>query len=469
MGFSIDFLWGGATAANQIEGAYQTDGKGLSTADVVAAGSHGVPRELTYVVQEGKYYPSHEAIDFYHRYKEDIALFAEMGFKCFRLSINWARIFPRGDEEEPNEAGLCFYDSVFDECLKYGIEPVVTISHYETPLHLASAYGGWTNRRMIEFYERYCHTLFTRYQDKVKYWMTFNEINVICYHPWYAGGFGSLEAKDGQTEYQAAHHQFVASAKVVQLAKKINPCMQVGMIIAYSPVYAETCNPVEVQMAAEAMQRRHFYLDVQCRGKYSAFKLKEFERKGITIHMEEGDERILQEGVVDFIGFSYYASTVVTTRPYAESSSGNMIRGGVKNPYLEASEWGWQMDPIGLRIILNSLYDRYQLPLFVVENGLGATDSIELDGTIRDDYRINYIREHIREMKKAVELDGVEVMGYTSWGCIDLVSVGTGEMKKRYGFIYVDKDNEGNGSLKRIRKKSFDWYKQVIASNGELL
>lgn len=469
MGFPIDFLWGGATAANQIEGAYQTDGKGLSTADVVAAGSHGVPRELTYVVQEGKYYPSHEAIDFYHRYKEDIALFAEMGFKCFRLSINWARIFPRGDEEEPNEAGLCFYDNVFDECLKYGIEPVVTISHYETPLHLASAYGGWTNRRMIEFYERYCHTLFTRYRDKVKYWMTFNEINVICYHPWYAGGFGSLEAKDGQTEYQAAHHQFVASAKVVQLAKRINPCMKIGMMIAYSPVYAETCNPVEVQMAAEAMQRRHFYLDVQCRGKYSAFKLKEFERKGITIHMEEGDERILQEGVVDFIGFSYYASTVVTTRPNAESSSGNMIRGGVKNPYLEASEWGWQMDPIGLRIILNSLYDRYQLPLFVVENGLGATDSIEPDGTIQDDYRINYIREHIREMKKAVELDGVEVMGYTSWGCIDLVSVGTGEMKKRYGFIYVDKDNEGNGSLKRIRKKSFDWYKQVIASNGELL
>lgn len=469
MGFPIDFLWGGATAANQIEGAYQTDGKGLSTADVVAAGSHGVPRELTYVVQEGKYYPSHEAIDFYHRYKEDIALFAEMGFKCFRLSINWARIFPRGDEEEPNEAGLCFYDNVFDECLKYGIEPVVTISHYETPLHLASAYGGWTNRRMIEFYERYCLTLFTRYRDKVKYWMTFNEINVICYHPWYAGGFGSLEAKDGQTEYQAAHHQFVASAKVVQLAKRINPCMKIGMMIAYSPVYAETCNPVEVQMAAEAMQRRHFYLDVQCRGKYSAFKLKEFERKGITIHMEEGDERILQEGVVDFIGFSYYASTVVTTRPNAESSSGNMIRGGVKNPYLEASEWGWQMDPIGLRIILNSLYDRYQLPLFVVENGLGATDSIEPDGTIQDDYRINYIREHIREMKKAVELDGVEVMGYTSWGCIDLVSVGTGEMKKRYGFIYVDKDNEGNGSLKRIRKKSFDWYKQVIASNGELL
>ncbi|WP_028591286.1 6-phospho-beta-glucosidase [Paenibacillus massiliensis] len=469
MGFPVDFLWGGATAANQIEGAYLADGKGLSTADVVAAGSHGVPRELTYVVQEGKYYPSHEAIDFYHRYKEDIAMFAEMGFKCFRLSINWARIFPRGDEEEPNEAGLCFYDRVFDECLKYGIEPVVTISHYETPLHLATTYGGWTNRRMIEFYERYCLTLFTRYRDKVKYWMTFNEINVICYHPWHAGGFGSLEARDGQTEYQAAHHQFVASAKVVQLAKTINPCMKVGMMIAYSPVYAESCNPVEVQMAAEAMQRRHFYLDVQCRGKYSAFKLKEFERKGITIHMEEGDERILQEGIVDFIGFSYYASTVVTTRQNAESSSGNMIRGGVKNPYLEASEWGWQMDPIGLRIILNSLYDRYQLPLFVVENGLGATDSIESDGTIQDDYRINYIREHIREMKKAVELDGVEVMGYTSWGCIDLVSVGTGEMKKRYGFIYVDKDNEGNGSLQRIRKKSFDWYKQVIASNGELL
>lgn len=469
MAFPENFLWGGATAANQIEGAYLEDGKGLSTADVVTAGSRTVPREVTYHIQEGKYYPSHEAIDFYHHYVEDIALFAEMGFKCFRLSINWARIFPRGDEETPNEAGLQFYDNVFDECLKHGIEPVVTISHYETPLHLATEYGGWGNRKLIQFYERYCDTIFRRYRDKVKYWMTFNEINVICYHPWYAGGIGSLQAKDGQLEYQAAHHQFVASARVVQLAKKINPQMKVGMMIAYSPVYAESCNPVEVQMAAEAMQRRHFYLDVQCRGKYPAFKLKEFERKGIVIEWEESDQQDLEAGVVDFIGFSYYASTVVTARKDYETSEGNMIRGGVKNPYLEASEWGWQMDPIGLRIILNSLYDRYQLPLFVVENGLGASDTIEEDGSIQDDYRIKYIKEHILEMKKAIEIDGVDIMGYTPWGCIDLVSVGTGEMHKRYGFIYVDKDNEGNGTLKRLRKKSFGWYKKVIASNGEQL
>ncbi|ASA23307.1 6-phospho-beta-glucosidase [Paenibacillus donghaensis] len=469
MGFPEHFLWGGATAANQIEGAYLTDGKGLSTADVVTSGSRSVPRELTYTVQEGKQYPSHEAIDFYHRYKEDIALFAEMGFKCFRLSINWARIYPRGDEEIPNEAGLAFYEHVFDECLKYGIEPVVTISHYETPLHLALEYGGWSNRKLIEFYERYCATLFKRYHNKVKYWMTFNEINVICFHPWYAGGIGDLRAKDGQEEYQAAHHQFIASAKVVQLARSINPQMQIGMMIAYSPVYAETCNPVEVQMAAEAMQRRHFYLDVQCRGQYPSFKLKEFERKGISIRMEPGDEQILKDGTVDFIGFSYYASTVVTTRQNAEASGGNMIRGGVKNPYLKASEWGWQMDPVGLRLILNSLYDRYQLPLFVVENGLGATDTIEADGSIQDDYRIEYIKEHIGEMKKAIEIDGVEVIGYTSWGCIDLVSVGTGEMEKRYGFIHVDKDNNGNGTLTRTRKKSFEWYKQVISSNGEVL
>jgi len=463
MSFDKDFLWGGATAANQMEGGYLEGGKGLSTADVITEGSHEKKREITYTVKDDKYYPSHLAIDFYHRYKEDIALFAEMGFKCFRLSINWARIFPKGDESTPNEEGLKFYDNVFDECLKYGIEPVVTISHYETPLYLANEYGGWTNRKLIEFYEKYCEVIFSRYNKKVKYWMTFNEINVINYLPWFAGG---LKGRDEQNEYQAAHHQFVASAKVVKLGHKINPEMKIGMMIAYGTTYPETCNPDDGQKAFETMQRKHFYTDVQCRGAYPKYKLKEFERNGIVINMEEEDAQILKEGTVDYIGFSYYASSVSTSRKDAMAVSGNMIK-GIKNPYLQANAWGWQIDPIGLRLALNSLYERYELPLFIVENGLGSADEINEDGQIIDDYRIDYLSKHISEMKKAVELDGVDLMGYTAWGCIDLVSAGTGEMKKRYGFIYVDRDDRGKGSLRRIPKKSFAWYKKVIATNGE--
>ncbi len=463
MGLNKDFLWGGATAANQMEGAYLEDSKGLSTADVVTAGSHEKKREITDTIKKDKYYPSHTAIDFYHKYKEDIALFAEMGFKCFRLSINWARIFPNGDEDTPNEKGLAFYDNVFDECLKYGIEPVVTISHYETPLHLAIEYGGWTSRKLIAFYERYCVTLFTRYHKKVKYWMTFNEINVINYLPWFAGG---LKGRDEQNEYQAAHHQFIASAKAVKLGHSINPEIKIGMMIAYGTTYPETCNPEDVQKAAEVMQRKHFYTDVQCRGYYPKYKLKDFERNGIVIKMEEEDVQILKEGTVDYIGFSYYASSVSTNRKDAASVGGNMIR-GIKNPYLEANAWGWQIDPIGLRIALNNLYERYELPLFIVENGLGSVDEINENGQIIDNYRIDYLARHISEMKKAVELDGVNLIGYTAWGCIDLVSAGTGEMKKRYGFIYVDRDDQGNGSLKRMKKKSFGWYKKVIATNGE--
>ena len=465
MGFNKDFLWGGATAANQLEGAYLEGGKGLSTADVVTAGSHERKREITYIIKENKYYPSHIAIDFYHRYKDDIALLAEMGFKCFRLSINWARIFPKGNEEAPNEEGLKFYDDVFDECLKYGIEPVVTISHYETPLYLANEYGGWINRDLIGFYEKYCEAIFKRYYKKVKYWMTFNEINVINYLPWFAGG---LKDRDDQNEFQAAHHQFIASAKVVKLGHSINPDMKIGMMIAYGTTYPETCNPEDGQKALQDMQRKHFYADVQCRGYYPKYKLKEFERRGIVIKMEKEDAQILKEGTVDFIGFSYYSSSVSTNRKDAVGASGNMVK-GIKNRYLKANDWGWQIDPIGLRIALNNLYERYELPLFVVENGLGATDVINKNGEIIDDYRIDYLARHIAEMKKAVDLDGVCLIGYTVWGCIDLVSAGTGEMKKRYGLIYVDRDDEGNGTLERIKKKSFYWYKKVIETNGEKL
>lgn len=464
-----NFLWGGAVAANQLEGAWNVDGKGISTADCMSAGAVDKERIYTDGIQEGVYYPNHEGIDFYHHYQEDIAMFAEMGFKCFRTSIAWTRIFPQGDEKEPNELGLQFYDRVFDECLKYGIEPVVTISHYETPYGLVKKYGSWRSRSMIDFYTRFCEVIFNRYKDKVKYWMTFNEINCISLHPAIPAGIRiGTDENFHQVTLQAAHHMFVASAKAVKLGHAINPNFKIGMMMLYPQTYAETCNPLDALKQMQAMDMQYYYSDVQVRGYYSSKAKKMQQALGVKLAAEPEDDAILREGKVDYIGFSYYMSMVASADLNKQVSGGNMLK-GIKNPYLKASEWGWQIDPVGLRLTLNNLYDRYQLPLFIVENGLGAMDRIEADGSICDDYRIEYLREHIKEMIKAVDEDGVELMGYTPWGCIDLISAGTGEMKKRYGFIYVDRDDEGHGTLTRSKKKSFEWYKQVIASNGEKL
>ena len=469
--FPEDFLWGGAVAANQLEGAWNLGGKGVSTADVATPGALGREREYTSGIIAGRYYPSHEAIDFYHRYKGDIALLAEMGFKCFRLSIAWTRIFPDGDEAAPNEEGLKFYDGVFDECLKYGIEPVVTLSHYEMPYSLVEKYGSWRDRRLVGFYENYCRAVFTRYRNKVKYWLTFNEINAIALHPFVAAGlrFGERENRE-QTVYQAAHHQFLAAAKAVKLGHAIDPDFRIGCMVLYPLSYPATCNPADVQANSERLNKNHFFSDVQVRGCYPDFMKRYFERNGIALRTSPEDENILREGKADYLGFSYYMSLVTAACPEegGETAAGNML-GGIKNPYLKSSAWGWQIDPAGLRISLNNLYDRYNVPLFVAENGLGAVDAVEKDGTINDDYRIDYLRAHISEMKKAIALDGVRVLGYAPWGCLDLVSVSTGEMKKRYGFVYVDKHDDGSGTLERARKKSFFWYKNVIRSNGEVL
>jgi len=461
-----DFLWGGAVAANQCEGAWNVHGKGVSTADLFTAGSVSQKREYTAGVIPGKYYPTHEAIDFYHRYKEDIVLFAEMGFKCFRTSINWTRIFPVGDEAKPNEAGLQFYDDLFDECLKYGIQPLVTISHYETPYGLVEEYGSWRNRKMIDFYLNFCEVIFKRYKSKVKYWMTFNEINAICFIPEISTGIKVSESEDFDTvTLQAAHHMLVASAKAVTLGREINPDFRIGMMMLYLPVYGESCNPNDQLAAMETAARHYYFSDVQVRGYYSNKAKKYLKNLGVDLRVEEGDEEALRQGKVDYIGLSYYHSTVASSREDVERTGGNVLN-AIKNPYLTESAWGWSIDPIGLRIALNNLYDRYQIPLFIAENGLGAEDNVK-EGSIHDDYRIDYLRQHISAMKDAVELDGVDLLGYTTWGCIDLVSVSTGEMKKRYGFIYVDRDNEGKGSLERRKKDSFQWYKKVISSNGE--
>ena len=472
--FPEGFLWGGATAANQMEGGFGEGGKGLNIADVLPGGKERLEilskPGFDFEIKPDKYYPNHEAIDFYHRYKEDIALFAEMGFKVSPTSVAWSRIFPKGDELEPNEEGLAFYDDVFDGLLKHGIEPVVTISHYEMPLHLVKEYGGWRNRKVIEFFDRYVDAIFNRYKDKVKYWMTFNEINSGLIMPIMGLGFAIEKEEDRyKPTFQAFHHQFVASAKAVLRARELMPEAKIGCMILYAPVYSFDSNPENVLFALEQEEIFNYYCaDVQVRGEYSPFMKRYFEKNGIELEIEEGDLEIIKKGTVDYIGFSYYMSrTEKKDKSDLENIKGNIME-GVKNPFLKASDWGWEIDPVGLRISLLKLYSRYQVPLFIVENGLGAHDKVEEDGSINDDYRIDYLRAHIEEMGKAID-QGVDLMGYTSWGCIDLVSASSGEYSKRYGFIYVDKHDDGSGTLERKPKKSFYWYKDVIATNGQNL
>ncbi|QLK86575.1 6-phospho-beta-glucosidase BglA [Staphylococcus sp. 17KM0847] len=470
------FLWGGAVAASQFEGGWNEGGKGPSVVDVLTAGAHGVPRQITQDIEEDVFYPNHEAIDFYHRYKEDIALFAEMGLKCLRTSIAWTRIFPNGDEAEPNEEGLQFYDDVFDELLKYGIEPVVTLSHFEMPLHLAREYGGFRSRKVVDYFVNFAEAVFERYKDKVSYWMTFNEINnqMDVRNPLFLWTNSGVELKDGEDAkevmYQTAHHELIASALAVAKGKAINPNFKIGAMVSHVPIYPYSSKPEDIMLAETYMRERYFFPDVQVRGYYPNYALKEFERQGYHIIMQEGDNDILMEGKVDYLGFSYYMSTTVSSE--VEPSTTDIVANGglphgVDNPHIQSSDWGWGIDPVGLRYTLNRFYDRYQIPLFIVENGFGAVDMVESDGRIHDLARIDYLRAHIEEVKAAVTEDGVDLIGYTPWGIIDIVSFTTGEMKKRYGMIYVDRDNEGHGTMKRMKKESFEWYKKVIQSNGE--
>jgi len=469
MGFPKGFLWGGAVAAHQMEGAWKEGGKGMSVADVMTVGGPDKEREITDGIVEGEYYPNHEAIDFYHHYKEDIALLAKLGFRCFRTSIAWTRIFPNGDELEPNEEGLKFYDDLFDEMLKYGMEPVVTLSHFELPYHLVTKYGGWRSRELVDMFVRFAVTCFQRYKNKVKYWMTFNEINNQrdVDREFTAFTNSGVLYKEGENRYevlyQVAHHEFVAAAKATVEGHKINPDFQIGCMMAMTPVYPETCKPMDQIAALKEMDRTFFFSDVQCRGHYPSYILKAWENKGYHIQMEKGDLELLELGKADYLAFSYYMSVVSAY----DAEGKDQVGKEVKNPYVEASDWGWQIDPVGLRYMLNVLSERYELPLMIVENGIGLHEEEGPDGMIHDDSRIEYFANHISEVKNAIDIDGVALMGYCPWGPIDIVSAGTGEMEKRYGFIYVDKDNAGKGTLERKPKKSFYWYQRVISTNGE--
>lgn len=470
--FPDNFLLGGATAANQYEGGFSKDKKGLANVDLIPGGNKRLavakglldPSDLKKNIS----FPARYAVNGRDFYSKDISLMAEMGFKVYRFSINWSRIFPMGDEQEPNLAGLKYYEDVIDECLRYKIEPLVTINHFDVPANLIEKYGSWRNKKMIDFYINLCRIFFTRFKGKVKYWLTFNEINMILHLPYLAAGLTFKKDENIlQTSYLAAHHQLIASAKAVLLAHEIDPDNKVGSMLAAGCVYPETCNPIDTWQAIQDERSSYFFTDVQVRGYYPNYALKYFKREKINIPISDEEKSVLKKGIVDFVSFSYYNSRVLGNSNDVNKTSGNIFT-SLKNPYLKSSEWGWQIDPLGFRITLNQIYDRYQKPLFVVENGLGAIDKLE-NRKINDDYRIDYLRSHLQELLKAINEDGVEVLGYTSWGCIDLISASTGEMKKRYGFVYVDKDENGDGSLRRIPKKSFYWYKKVIASNGRIL
>lgn len=488
MKFKKDFLWGGATAANQLEGAYLTDGKGLSSADVITLGDKKTPRLVTYKDKSGEskqmplmqmtgvptgsvfniqseyQYPSHETIDFYHNYKEDIRILSESGINSFRMSIAWSRIYPNGYDEFPNEKGLEFYDKVFKELKKYNIEPIVTLSHYETPLALVNKWGSWRDVRTIDCFVKYATTVFERYREDVKYWITFNEMNCIEALPWLAGG---IDTTDKNITGQSGFHQLIAAAKVVKIGKEMNPNFKFGGMVTYPAMYPYSCNPKDALLTWQATHFLNFYLDVQCRGYYPSYKLNELKQAGISLDLTEENKKILREGTVDFVAISYYQSLVVADDESLAKAEGNLTT-GIKNPYLKESEWGWQIDPTGLRLALAYIYDRFQMPIMVVENGLGAEDKVE-NNEINDDYRISYLKEHIKAIDQSINEDGVDVIGYTPWGIIDVVCVSTGEIAKRYGIVYVDLDDAGNGTGKRMKKKSFNWYKKVIASNGENL
>ena len=487
MSLPKNFLWGGATAANQYEGGWNEGGRGKSSDDVITNGTHTEPRCITFVNKAGEkvkapmfvganyedvdhfecfddcLYPNHEATDFYHHYKEDIALMAEMGFKCFRLSIAWSRIFANGgmEGEQPLEEGLKFYDNVFDECLKYGIEPLVHLYKYDMPAFYIEELGGWKNRFLIEEFVEFGKASIDEFQE-VTYWSTFNEIN--------AAQFSILDSnnqEEVQRQYQALHNQLVASAKVVKYLHDNYPDKKIGCMQAGIFTHALTCDPEDELANQKEMQKNFWYAgDVFVRGYYPSYAKHLWKELNITLDITEEDTKALKEGTVDFFEFSYYFSNCVTTHVDGQEATGNLNFMGKKNPYLKESDWGWAIDPKGLKFFMHEIYDRYQIPLMNCENGLGAFDTLEEDGTVHDQYRIDYMREHVKAMSEAID-EGVDLMGYTWWGCIDLVSAGTGEIRKRYGFIYVDVDDFGNGTYKRYKKDSFEYCKKVYTSNGE--
>ena len=469
-GFPENFMWGGAVAANQLEGAWNEGGKGLCIADInefrddIAIEKKGNEELTRAYIKEAvdskeKVFPKRHGIDFYHTYKEDLKLLAGLGLKTFRTSINWSRIFPNGDDKEPNEAGLKFYDDLFDEILKNGMEPMITVSHYEMPLNLTMNYKGWYSREVIDFFVKYCNTVFDRYAGKVKYWILVNQINLIGHESFNHLGVAEDVVEDLRSaKYQAVHNEMVACARATKYAHEHHPEMQIGMMLCGGPDYPASCKPEDMLATLKHNQMEYFFADVLLRGKYPGYAFRFFEDQGIHVEFGEQDEEDFKN-TADFFSFSYYYTQVCSQESYEK---GNDV---YRNKELPANPWGWTIDPVGFRILLNEFYDRYQKPIYVTENGVGYYDKLE-DGQVHDDYRVDYYREHIRQMKEAIR-DGVDVRGYYAWGPIDIISCSSSEMSKRYGFIYVDLDDYGKGTGKRIKKDSYAWMQKVIASGGE--
>ena len=472
-GFPEGFLWGGAIAACQAEGAYDVDGRGLSTSDlrcytkgfdranIEKEGGDTLAGIRATVADTESFFPKRYGIDFYHTYKEDLGLMQELGLRAFRTSVSWSRIFPQGDEEEPNEAGLTFYDRLFNEIVADGMVPVITMSHYDIPLHLVTEYGGFANREVIKLFCRYAKVLLERYHDLVKYWIVFNQVNLLP-----TVRFGSLGLYDDQAEnmeelmYQAVHHQMVAAAQTKLMARRIDPTLHIGTMMADGTFYPATCRPADVVLTMQKNRMQYFFTDVQLRGEYPVYALRYFKEHGYDIKILPEDEELLRDNTMDFLGISYYSSKIVdsdvnTIAPFEAS----------QNPNLEPTPWEWRADPLGFYNSISQYWDRYEVPIMIAENGFGALDEVEPDGSIHDSYRIDYLRKHVEQLRECVK-DGVDVIAYLSWGPIDIVSSSSAEMSKRYGYVYVDRDDFGNGSQKRLKKDSFYWYQHVIQTNG---
>ncbi|NFA42381.1 glycoside hydrolase family 1 protein [Clostridium botulinum] len=463
-GFPENFLWGGSTSAYQVEGAWNEDGKGLSVIDMCDHPEGTADFKI--------------ASDHYHRFKEDVKLFSEMGLKAYRFSIAWTRIIPQGTGEV-NEKGIKFYNDLIDELNKYNIEPIVTMFHFDLPYTLEEK-GGWSNRDTIDAFSKYAKVLFERFGSKVKYWLTINEQNTMILHPGAIGipKGGKLPSK--KELYQQNHHMLLAQAKVMNLCHEMCPNGKIGPALNTTAMYGETCNPLDA-IAAHNWEtiRCWSFLDMAVRGKYNKLAWSYLMDRGLEPIIEDGDMDIMKNAKPDFIAINYYSTaTIAASKGDASDISARAgdqqimlgeqgVYRAAENPYVDKTKYGWVVDPIGLRMTLRKVSERYDLPILITENGIGAPDKLEKNETINDDYRIDYIRKHLEQLKLAIN-DGVEVMGYCPWSAIDVVSTHQG-YGKRYGFIYVNRDEFDLKDLRRIKKKSFNWYKNVINTNGEEL
>lgn len=466
-----NFLWGSASAAYQVEGAWDADGKSPSVWD-------------NYVKLPGTTFRGTTgdiAVDHYHRYKEDVGLMAEMGLKAYRFSIAWTRILPEG-RGPVNEEGIQFYSELIDELLKHHIEPLITLYHWDLPQCLMDEYGGWESRKIIDDFNEYASVLFERFGDRVKYWISLNEQNIFV-SMGYQLGVHPPGVQDDERMYQVNHIANLANAKVVNTFHEMVPNGMIGPSFAYSPIYAKDSNPTNVLAAERAKEMQsHFWMDIYLKGRYPKFALDNLAKQGISIDIQDGDMALIASAKPDFLGINYYQSNTIAYNPINGVGRGEMNTTGekgssgesgvpglykrIENPFVERTNWDWEIDPTGLQIAIQRISSRYDIPVLITENGLGEYDQVAEDGHIHDDYRIDYLSQHVAAINDAIQ-DGASVLGYCTWSFTDLLSWLNG-YQKRYGFVYVDKHEVEEGTLERKPKDSFYWYKALIKAHQSL-